>query len=236
MNSLIVFEHEYRESKIHISDVKRLTHINEVLKAKVGHSLKVTILNQGLATAEITSATSKQLELELSTALKQPSSPNWHAIIGLSRPPTMKKILEHASSLGVKHFHFFPAALSEKSYATSKIWEEEKLTELLVNGISQSASFWQLPQVSQYKRLSDLPSFEQFDKRILSLGPDTISMPSIEGAQPLVLAFGPERGWTADEDQQFRDKNFTPVSIANSVLRVEIALFAALGQCHFLVK
>lgn len=236
MNSLIVFEHECQEKKILISDVKRLTHVQSVIKIQVGQTLKVTVLNHGLTSAKVNKLDKNSLELEIVSDFHRPETPEWHIVVGLSRPPTMKKVLEHGSCLGIKHFHFLPATLSEKSYATSKIWEEDKLQELLCDGVSQSATYWQLPKVSQYTSLSQLPSFNSFDKRILSLAQGSGPMPSIDKSQPLVLAFGPERGWTANEDEQLRKTGFKPVSIAPSVLRVEIALFAALGQCHFLVK
>lgn len=233
---MIVFEHECLEKKIHISDVKRSTHVQDIIKIQEGQTLKVTVLNRGLTNATVKKLNKKSIELEIVSDFHKPVSPDWHVVVGLSRPPTMKKVLEHGSSLGIKHFHFLPATLSEKSYTSSKIWEEDKLQETLGDGISQSAYYWQLPKVSLYKSLSELPSFDSFDKRILSLAQGSGSMPSIDKSQPLVLAFGPERGWTANEDEQLRKTGFKPISIAPSVLRVEIALFATLGQCHFLVK
>ena len=216
--------------------MKRLTHVNDIIKIQAGQKLKVTVLNLGITSASVIKIDKNSLELEITSDFQKPSSPEWHVVVGLSRPPTMKKVLEHGSSLGIKHFHFLPATLSEKSYATSKIWEEDKLQETLCDGISQSANYWQLPKVTHYTNLTQLPSFDNFDKRILSLATGSGPMPNIDKSQPLVLAFGPERGWTANEDELLRNSGFKPVSIAPSVLRVEIALFAALGQCHYLVK
>jgi 16S rRNA (uracil1498-N3)-methyltransferase len=44
------------------------------------------------------------------------------------------------------------------------------------------------------------------------------------------LAIGPERGWTAQEEELLESQNFQKVFLGPSVLRVEIATFAALGQ------
>lgn len=235
MNSLIIFEHELKNNQATLSCPKRLLHLKQTLKVKVDQELEVTVLNHGLTRARVSELDNTQIVFNLSSKIDKPISPEWHLLVGLSRPPTMKKILEHGASLGVKHFHFLPTTLSEKSYADSKIWEEEKTRELLCDGLSQSATYWELPKVTHYKSLRDLPDFNDFDKRILSLEANAQSMSKIDKSEKLVLAFGPERGFTAKEDETLRSQGFNPVRIANSTLRVEIAVFATLGQCHLLV-
>ena len=238
VNSLVIFEHEYdkNSSLARTSDRYRLTHLFDVLKVKVGDQIKVTVLNQGIGQATIKQFSNDSLELVISEPLKTNSFPQWHLLVGLSRPPTMKKILEHATSLGVTHFHFLPAAMSEKSYQSSKIWEADSVQKFLIDGLMQSARYYQMPQIHHYKNWHEIPTFENYDRRILSLAPDTAPMKPIDAKQPLVLALGPERGFTKQEDENLRQKGFKPISIAPSVLRVEIATFAALGQCHFLLR
>jgi len=45
----------------------------------------------------------------------------------------------------------------------------------------------------------------------------------------LVLAIGPEGGWTNDELQLFKQANWIPVSLGPNILRAETAAIAALA-------
>jgi RsmE family RNA methyltransferase len=47
--------------------------------------------------------------------------------------------------------------------------------------------------------------------------------------QPLILALGPEGGFIPYEVESFRQRGFTPVSLGDRILSVEVALTAALG-------
>lgn len=235
LNSIIIFEHELKENSIVIEDSYRLTHLHEILKAKANKTYNLTVLNHGLTSASLIELTANKAVFTKPEKFEKVITPEWHVIVGLSRPPTMKKVLEHATSLGVKHFHFLPAALSEKSYASSKLWQTENATKCLLDGLAQSATYWELPQISHYNSLKQLPDFSSFDKRILSLEPNAQKLSPLQSTTKLVLAFGPERGWTKAEDELLRLQGFTPVHIGRSVLRVEIAMFATLGQCHLML-
>lgn len=238
LNSLIIFEHELEQNSKNavVRCKKRLSHLREIIKVEVGQSLKVTIPNRGLTNAIVKSSAADAIEFEINSEIHSPSTASWHLLVGLSRPPTMKKILEHATTLGIKHFHFVTATLSEKSYQTSKIWEEDNLTQILSDGLAQSAHYWEIPTITLYSSLKKLPDFSAMDCRLLSLHTQSQPMRKIEKSKELILALGPERGWTKDEDELLQNIGFQAVSLGSSVLRVEIATFAVLGQCHLLLE
>jgi RsmE family RNA methyltransferase len=48
-------------------------------------------------------------------------------------------------------------------------------------------------------------------------------------AAPVVLAFGPERGWSDSERDRLRDHGFTLAHLGSRVLRVETAVVAAVS-------
>ena len=155
--------------------------------------------------------------------------------IGLSRPPTCKKILEHGSSLGVKSFEFFHGALSEKSYATSKLFQENKAQETMHLGLSQSNIYCHEPCLNIVQKRS-IPETEH--KYILSLDNNLTFSDYISKSFPqdLTLALGPERGWTKDEEKELLSQGYRPVRIGPSTLRVEIATFVALGQLSLIAS
>jgi 16S rRNA U1498 N3-methylase RsmE len=109
MNSLIL-----KNQSGAITDAHQLQHINTTLKLKVGDIVKCTILNLGKTKGRVLKINESSCQLALDSVTS--GEPQWFdLVIGLSRPQTTKKILEHATNFGARHFHFFKAALSEKS-------------------------------------------------------------------------------------------------------------------------
>jgi 16S rRNA (uracil1498-N3)-methyltransferase len=213
-------------------------HITQHIKAKKGQELKVTLLNEGIGRAKIIKLGAQEVTLKVTEVSPGPK-PTITLLIGACRPPTVKKILEHGSSLGVCEFIFFQADLSEKSYLTSKVFEDKKIYELLTLGLSQGATFSSLPVVKRTQSLREGLSLIEGNgppqNYLLSLtGDQTFLSERINFQESITLAIGPERGWSAKEESELRDQGFKPIVVASSVLRVEMAIFSALGQLAML--
>ena len=119
MNSIIL-----KDQSGLITDKHLLDHIHATLKLKVGDLVKCSVLNMGLTKGEVLELSASSCQLRLSPIT--PGIPQWFdLIVGLSRPQTTKKILEHATTFGARRFHFYKAALSEKSYLDSKIFQNQ---------------------------------------------------------------------------------------------------------------
>ena len=219
-----------------LKDSQVLDHLNGHLMVKTGDTLKVLVINEGLGKGKVINISPEEVTLDVtidSPGLK----PNVHLIVGASRPPTLKKVLEHGTSFGVSSFSFFKAELSEKSYLTSKVFEEHSLNDLLTKGLAQGSTFCHLPEVKRFnsleKVLSEIPS--QSQRFLLSLtGEKTFHQENLSQKSPIVLAIGPERGWTKKEEEFLMSNSFRPILIGESILRVEIATFSALGQLAML--
>ena len=231
MNSIII----NNENGV-ITDPKILKHLFNVLKVEVGDNIRVTVLNQGLGQAKILKLTEKFCEVEIASLTKQAHA-EVHLIVGLSRPQTLKKVLEHGTTMGVTHFHFYPATLSEKSYATSKIFEQQELDDLLHAGLSQSNLYYQMPQVKieNYNPAAKFGDFTQ--KYILEFSTSNSFLDSkINFTSPIVLSIGPERGFVKEDIVHFEKAAFEKIKISASTLRVEHAVFTALAQLELISK
>jgi RsmE family RNA methyltransferase len=57
----------------------------------------------------------------------------------------------------------------------------------------------------------------------------TVTDPMAPGIKPVLLAFGPERGWGPADRSVLRASNFTLCSLGPRVLRLETAVTAALS-------
>ncbi|MCP4914265.1 MAG: 16S rRNA (uracil(1498)-N(3))-methyltransferase [Oligoflexia bacterium] len=237
MNRIILLPAEQLESdhssmQFKIERKEDIAHIQNHLKAKVGDELKVTVINHGVGLAKISAMNLESITFEVTSLSKNKELP-LHIISGLSRPPTMKKVIEHGISLGVKKITFFQAQLSEKSYADSKIFEEEKLQELILAGLAQEARTHTLPVVEVVSSLKDLDFKKSPTKLLLSLDDKApLLTTALNFDEEICIAIGPERGWTQSEEEFLINDGFQPTKISTNVLRVEIALFSFLGQIH----
>ncbi|TDJ03674.1 MAG: RsmE family RNA methyltransferase [Deltaproteobacteria bacterium] len=234
MNRFLIFENEKLCPNIYeVKDPSRLEHLKTILKLGVGDMLKVALVGQGIGKAYIKDLSGDSLTLLVESIEAKNQAP-YDLIIGLSRPPTIKKILEHATTLGVGSFDFFKADLSEKSYLDSKIFEQEKLEKYLCCGISQAAIYHQLPKVELHQKiLNDWKNREQ--KFILSPGSTrTFLDVQLDFSKRITLAIGPERGWTTTEVETFKQMGFIAIGISSAILRVETATFSSLGQLELL--
>ena len=235
MNSFLIFDNENRNNqRFSIRDPKRVDHINQILRAKQGDEIRVCHVDKGLGTAIIHKMTDVEVIIGL-LGLAAGLEPWCHLIMGLSRPPTCKKVLEHGTSMGIGHFQLFRAGLSEKSYMSSKLFQNHRYIEPIYNGLSQSGHYFRTPGFELKNRVS-FEAVEHLQQRYI-LSPsaeESFTDQDIDFDQNLVLAVGPERGWNSSEIYQFQDAGFNEVKIARSLLRVEIALFAALGALETL--
>lgn len=231
MNNVLLFSHELQKENLYcLKELKVLKHINEVLKKKSGEELAVCLVGKGVGVGKITSLTTSSVTIEI-LSISPGLSNDLNLFVAVSRPPTMKKILEHGTSLGVSCFHFYISKLTEKSFLDAKLFREKLYEEYLALGLSQSKVFYKLPRVVLHSKLPLEEDFEGHQKYLLKMQAGTsFSQVSPDLSRPISLVLGPERGLTENENESFMAKGFTPIEITASTLRVEIACFAALAQ------
>lgn len=231
MNSIILTD----QNDI-ITDPQVLTHLHDVLKIKEGDKVKVTILGVGVG-----SATIKQIDQTgcsfFNFLLKSSPPPQLDLLIGISRPPTMKKIFEHGTTFGVNQFSIFKAELSDKSYLQSPVLGRDQFQSLSKLGLSQGARYDRLPTLLT----TDL---NYYDDQVTStqkffLDPyakNFINPNDFDLDKKIVFAIGPERGFTKNEIELLEKKSFVGVKIASSILRVEHAVYTVLAQMELVKK
>ncbi len=229
MNSIIL-----NDNSGLITDKQVMAHLHETLKLAAGDEVKCTVLNSGRTTGIVSEISPSHCKLTLGEI--HPGEQQWFdLIVGLSRPQTTKKILEHATTFGARQFHFFKAALSEKSYLDSKIFEEKAYEECLLTGLSQAAIYTDLPvfKLDKYNPAEHYKNETQ--KFILDLKAEKSFLDvEIDWSKSVTLAVGPERGWISEDIERFHTAGFTSIKISSSVLRVEHAVYSAISQLELL--
>lgn len=213
----------------------RFIHLKEHLKSQKGDELKVTLFQQGLCRARVIEMNERGVLLEICSATQKGLERNLHLYLAYCRPPSLKKILEHGVGFPLKNLSLFHADLSEKSFAQSKVLQGENLTKLLTYGLSQCGTYHDWPEVHSTqerleKVLEGLKGLDDSQTFFLDQNASLTFSDVTAKPEPLNLFIGPERGWTERERACFYERGIKPLKVSRSILRVEMAVFSALGQ------
>ena len=144
--------------------------------------------------------------------------------------------LEKATELGVTRIVPLAAARSEKALLGAAPKRAERWRKILLESSQQSRRV-QVPLLDALAKPEVVFSTCDNSLRILfSESPDAKSLrDSLAGASPssVVLAIGPEGGWTDDEFAAARQAGFTEASLGKLILRAETAVMASLAILNF---
>jgi 16S rRNA (uracil1498-N3)-methyltransferase len=212
---------------------RRLRHVREILRAKPGDELLVGRLGGRLGRGRIASLAADALELEV-TLDRDPPPPHPAALaVALPRPPSVRKLLQQATALGVKRFLFFASARVEKSYWQSSALRPEALHEELTLGLEQAVDTV-LPSVERERSFArfareTLPAFAAGNEIVVAHPGRSEAAPAAQG--PCVLVVGPEGGLVEDELAALESAGARRVGLGPRVLRVETAVVALLSRC-----
>ena len=213
---------------------RRAKHINTVLKLKLGDNLKVGVINGLLGRASLSEANSDYLRLELT--LDQPAPPplDITLILGLPRPKMMRRVIQTIATMGVKDLILINTYKVEKSYWQTPWLSENSLTEQLTLGIEQAVDTI-MPTVRQFKLFK--PFVEDVLPGIISNRPAWFAHPgegesSCQIPEKLVLAIGPEGGFTPYEIGMLTKAGMQGIGLGERIMRVETVIPAVLGKLY----
>lgn len=209
----------------------RIKHVLEVLGCKTGDDFDAGEVNGPSGKAVISKIGSDSVELKIEWLRVEPPLPPIDLIVGLSRPQTNRKILQEATSLGVRSISFVRTERGEPSYATSKLWTTGEWRRYLIAGAAQAFST-RLPEVAFDLELSKAITLVSESTRKIALDnyEADVHLGAVEiTEQPVALAIGSERGWTHAERDLLRSHHFEMTHLGIRPLRTETATIAGLA-------
>jgi 16S rRNA (uracil1498-N3)-methyltransferase len=210
----------------------RFEHVRGVLRMRAGDRFIVGVPNGPRGEATLTALDRDRMEFSVAwEADPMPPPPDVHLVLALPRPATARKVLFEATTLGVRHFHFFAAEKGDPAYARSSLWAEEGWRPILWQAAEQAFSTF-FPRVSVSEGLGTALAGVPEGGSRLALDVYEASAPLAAPPAPrppLTLALGGERGWSARERERLRETGFSLRSLGPRVLRVETAVTVALA-------
>jgi 16S rRNA (uracil1498-N3)-methyltransferase len=227
--NLILLEPGEADAPLPAAD-PRAVHVLTVLRRKVGDLFDAGIVNGPRGRASITSIGAAGIEFTFKVTSEPAPADPIHLLLGLPRPQTARKILGEATTLGVASMRFFQSEKGEPSYASSTLWTTSEWQRHLRDGAAQAFDT-RVPDVHHAKSLAEaiagLPP--GCARTALDNYEASVRLAPAARTEPLVLALGPERGWSASERDLLRAEHFTLAHLGERVLRTETAVVASLA-------
>jgi len=237
MNLVLLFpENMLTDRQAKISG-RQLEHIHSTLKSRVGGTLCVGLLNNKIGTATLTTLSEKEANFDIEWHSPPPKKLSVTLIIGLPRPKMLKRIIQTATTMGVKKIYFIHSWKVEKSFWHSPWLSDEKMLENCVLGLEQ-AKDTVMPEIHLKKRFKpfvedELPKISEGSKKLLA-HPGTQTACPVNLNKKTTLIIGPEGGFTPYEVNKIIEAGFEGVHLGERILRVETAvpvLLARLFTC-----
>lgn len=235
MNIILLFPADFTGDATVRLTGRRLKHVMEVHRAELGDDLSVGLLGGAMGRGRVTKIDSEALDLEVSLDLPPPPKLPLTLLLALPRPKVLNRALASAASLGVARIILINAWKVEKSYWKSPKMEPQNLRQQLLLGLEQ-AKDTVLPELTIARLFrpfieDELPTLAK--EHLLLVGHPGVPDPCPRGLErPVVLAIGPEGGWTDTEMGSLRKAGFQAVDLGPRILRVETALAALVGRLY----
>ena len=232
-----------------------MNHLRKVLKADVGATVKMGMLNGMLFVAHVIEAGEKAFRFRLEAV----EGSEWTdeaagvcLLLGTPRPNMIKSICVVGATMGVDQMLFVRSERVDKSYFQSKMLEDAAVKKNLIHGAEQGV-IRRLPKVATFPNpnleafLRDI--FPAWEQRFKEEHPEAtlvklIAEPRVEDnlmaalsresnfakSTYVVLAIGPEGGWVPPEVEMLRNEGFAVFHCGDRILRTETAVIALLAQ------
>lgn len=243
MNLILIFPEELGSGgRVCLSD-ERAVHIRKVLRGEPGKMLRVGLLNGPLGTGTIEDISKETVLLSCEWENEIPERPPIDLLLALPRPKVLKRLWAQFAALGVGRIILTNADKVERFYFDTHVLNPEFYTPRLVEGLQQARDTL-LPEVTVVRQLKPFIEdkldsvFPRSENRIVADPSGTQNIfQCLEAdgkeASRVLLAVGPEGGWTPYELALLEDHGFERFGMGLRILRTDtacIGLISLLAQ------
>jgi len=234
MNLLLLQPEDLGADSNHVTlNDARAAHIRTVLRAEIGDSLKIGLLNGLTGNATITEMSDNGLSLEFELHTPPPAKLPLTLLLALPRPKMARRIIRAATELGVAEIILLNSYRVEKSYWQSPLVSDETLHSAILEGLEQAGDTV-LPSLRRATRFKpfvedELPSLLS-DKLGLLAHPYAEQGPPQSVQQNSLLAIGPEGGFIPYECEKLIAAGMQSFSLGPRILKTETAVSTLIGR------
>ncbi len=221
-------------------------HLARALRARVGQRV-LLLNNRGAAflaeLIEIGKNTTTARLLEPKTLDSEP--PLYITVAqALGKGDKFEQVIQHGTEAGASAFLPIRAERCVADIPPNKTDERLARWRQIAKSAAEQSGRARIPEVGPPTDVAGLLQFAaQAETRVLLLHPDPDALPlraALENPGTpftrLVLAIGPEGGWSSQEVSRARAANVAPVSLGPRILRTETAALIAISQALYAME
>jgi RsmE family RNA methyltransferase len=235
MNRILFSAQEINEGVATFGGV-RARHVVGVLRGEAGQVIKTGEINGLIGTSVIESITEKDgaYTIKAKVSHDRESLRPWvDLVLAPPRPRVMKRLLPQLAAMGVGRIMLVGAKKVEKDFWGATLLKAENYVPLLIEGLMQSGTSI-LPTLEinrNFRRFvtDEIDGFSPESVRRVVAHPYGAS-PQAPKSGRLLLAVGPEGGWTEQEVELLESRGFLRYSLGERILRTDTALIALLAR------
>jgi 16S rRNA (uracil1498-N3)-methyltransferase len=204
-------------------------HLTRVLRASVGQEFDIAT-GAAVRRGRITSVKKGRVEFDLGEEVSAASLPDITLVLAIFKFDRMEWAIEKCTELGVTRIVLVIARRTDSHLATASAKRVERWQRLARQASEQSRRAAP-PEISDPIKVSEALTLPGAVRILLAESEGQTLLRDIVKPQPahegIVLAVGPEGGWTDDELQSFQQAGWISASLGNTILRAETAAIAA---------
>ena len=204
-------------------------HLARVLRARVGQEFDIAT---GLAVrkSRITSIAESRVEFELGEEVPAATAAKITLALAVFKFDRMEWAIEKCTELGVAHIVPVIARRTDVHLAAATAKRTERWRRIARQAAEQSRRALP-PEIAAPLELREALGLAGDARIVLAESEEKALLRDVLESLPqeaeIVLAVGPEGGWTADELQSFHQAGWSSASLGRTVLRAETAAVAA---------
>lgn len=204
-------------------------HLARVLRAQVGQKMDIVVggvVRRGV----ITSVRDDRIELELAEEITASASPDVSLLLAIFKFDRLEWAIEKCTELGVRRIVPVITRRTDTHLAAAASKRVERWQRLVQQASEQSRRV-DVPEISHPVQLKDAVR-EAATLRLLLAETEKQrrlrdALEANRASQSLLLAIGPEGGWTEDEIAMFTREGWISTSLGETILRAETAAISA---------
>jgi 16S rRNA (uracil1498-N3)-methyltransferase len=206
-------------------------HLVRVLRARVGQEFDVAaggVVHRG----RVVAIEGSRVEFELGDEIPLALTPRLTLVLAVFKFDRMEWAIEKCTELGVTRIVPVIARRTDAHLVSAAVKRAERWQRIALQAAEQSRRDT-VPEIAPPTKLSDTLRLSAGLRLVLSESEEQTQLRDVLKSQPtdstgeMILAVGPEGGWTDEELHQFQQAGWISASLGNTILRTETAAIAA---------
>ncbi len=205
-------------------------HLARTLRARAGQEFEVACGDQ-VRRATVARVADNRVEFTLGEAIAEKPVAPITLLLAIFKFDRMEWAIEKCTELNVSTIIPVVARRTEKHLALAAEKRVDRWRRIAREAAEQSRRTAP-PEIADPTKLSDALQRDEALKIVLAETEHEVSLAELmrsSESDSLVIAIGPEGGWTPDELQSFANAQWIAASLGNTILRAETAAIAALA-------